>query len=172
MTKPNIELKSIKVAAFASEETHCYEATLYVDGVRWGVVTNDGHGGPDNFYGANGKGWDDIRALNERIAATYDKIDCADIGAPGTFLTPSLETICGELVNEHLVSADLKRALKTKLLFTKPGEQGVFAIPLKHKGKVWPVAAVKAAAEKRTPGITVLNELPFSEALVIYRRAV
>ena len=35
-----IELKNIKHSEFASEETHCYEATLYVDGVRWGRMAD------------------------------------------------------------------------------------------------------------------------------------
>ena len=45
MTK--IELKNIKYAAFASEETNCYKATLYVDGKRFAYLSNDGHGACD-----------------------------------------------------------------------------------------------------------------------------
>ncbi len=45
MTKPVIEMKNLKVAEFASEETTCYEATVYVDGARFCIASNQGHGG-------------------------------------------------------------------------------------------------------------------------------
>jgi hypothetical protein len=47
-----IELKNVKYAAFASQETSCFEATVYIDGKRAGKVRNEGHGGPniwDNY---------------------------------------------------------------------------------------------------------------------------
>lgn len=44
-----ITIKNLKVAEFASEETLCFEATVYVDGVRSFTAKNDGHGGC-NFY--------------------------------------------------------------------------------------------------------------------------
>lgn len=50
----NLELKNVKYAAFASEETHCFSATLYVNGKRFCEVSNDGHGGCDNFHGIKG----------------------------------------------------------------------------------------------------------------------
>lgn len=41
----NIELKNIKYSQFASHETNCYQASIYVDGRKAGAVDNDGHGG-------------------------------------------------------------------------------------------------------------------------------
>ena len=43
------ELKNVKYAAFASEDSHCFEATLYKDGKRWCIVSDDGHGGCMDF---------------------------------------------------------------------------------------------------------------------------
>ena len=40
-----ISLKSIKTDHHASEETTCYEAVVYVDGKKAGVISNDGNGG-------------------------------------------------------------------------------------------------------------------------------
>jgi hypothetical protein len=45
----NFELKNVKYAAFASEETHCFNATLYVNGKRFCEVSNDGHGGANSY---------------------------------------------------------------------------------------------------------------------------
>lgn len=39
-----VELKNIKIAKFASEETLCFEATIYIDGKRSGTVKNNGWG--------------------------------------------------------------------------------------------------------------------------------
>jgi hypothetical protein len=43
-----VELKNVKYSAFASQETHCFEATVYIDGKRVGTVSNEGYGGPDS----------------------------------------------------------------------------------------------------------------------------
>lgn len=45
-----ISLKNIKHAAFASQETDCFEASVYIDGKRAGYVSNDGHGGSNNYF--------------------------------------------------------------------------------------------------------------------------
>jgi hypothetical protein len=45
-------LKNLKVCEWASEETTCFTATLYVDGKRVGECSNDGQGGCNN-YGFN-----------------------------------------------------------------------------------------------------------------------
>lgn len=168
-TKPVIELKNIQFAAFASEETNCYEATLYVDGERWGTVSNEGHGGPDNFHGVGGKNWNDIRELDKRIAETYPKIDMTKYGEGMEPMASSLEIICGDLINEHLAIKEVKSALKRYLLFTKPNQQGVFQVPLKQKGKTFSADAVAKAMQAREPNITVLNAMPIAEAVALYR---
>ena len=44
-----LEIKGIKHAAFASQETHCFEGSLYLNKKKIGVVSNEGHGGCDRF---------------------------------------------------------------------------------------------------------------------------
>ena len=39
-----ITLRNIKHSKFASQETLCFEASIYVDGVRRGTVENSGRG--------------------------------------------------------------------------------------------------------------------------------
>ena len=45
-----LQLKNIKHTEWASEETHCYQASLFVDGKPVAIVSNDGHGGCDRDY--------------------------------------------------------------------------------------------------------------------------
>ena len=45
-----IELKRVEHAKFASEETECFKANLYVDGKKIATCDNDGHGGPTRVH--------------------------------------------------------------------------------------------------------------------------
>ncbi len=44
-----IELKNIDFNPHFTRETHCFRATVYLDGKRVMKVENDGNGGPDRF---------------------------------------------------------------------------------------------------------------------------
>ena len=45
-----IELKNLKHYPSMSEETTCFQASVYIDGKKAGDVKNDGHGGAHYFY--------------------------------------------------------------------------------------------------------------------------
>lgn len=62
-----ITLKNVKYAEFASEETHCYSASVYFDGKRVGQVKNDGHGGCDYQYPSDEKRWADMLKYIETL---------------------------------------------------------------------------------------------------------
>lgn len=47
--KKKFTLKNLKVCEWASEETTCFTATMYVDGKRVGECSNDGHGGAHRY---------------------------------------------------------------------------------------------------------------------------
>ena len=49
----NLEMKAIKFSEWASEETYCYQANVYLDGKPFAMVSNDGHGGCDRDYSHN-----------------------------------------------------------------------------------------------------------------------
>ena len=159
-TKPKIELKNVMYTAFMSEETHCYQATLYVDGQRWGTVSNEGHGGPDRFDGINGYDWDDIRELNQRIKETVPPYEYE-----GRLLDQDLEMICGELVNEWLADRDFTKAMKSKVLFTKPEAQGIWQVNVK---KPHTLETALAAMRSKHPQYTYLADLPVKEAKALY----
>ena len=66
MTAPAITMKGLKVAEFASEETTCFQATVYVDGKRFCIASNEGHGGPDRFDALT-RGREHADAIDEKI---------------------------------------------------------------------------------------------------------
>lgn len=160
-TKPKIELRNIKHAAFASEETHCYQATLYVDDQRWGTVSNEGRGGPDRFEGINGYGWPDIVELDQRIGETFEPYSFGD-GAP---LKQDLEMVCADLVNQWLRDKEFEKAMKNKVLFTKPDVQGVWQVSVKKPMTMWMVLDTMKA---KHPDYTYLADLPVKQAKAIY----
>ena len=50
-----LSLKGVKYSVWASEETHAFEATVYLDGEKAMKVTNDGKGGANYYYGMKGQ---------------------------------------------------------------------------------------------------------------------
>lgn len=163
-TKPKIELKNIKHTAWASEETFCYQAALYVNGERWGMVSNDGHGGCDNFYGENGRGYSDIATLNALIAETYPPYvyTFGDIEKP---IKRDLEGVCTDLLEQWLRDKDFARNMRSKVLFTKPDAQGIWQVAVK---KPQTLASMLTAMKAKYPQYTYLADLPIDEAKEIY----
>lgn len=152
-----LELKNIKHTDWASEETHCYKASLYVDGKPVAVVSNDGHGGPDRDY-AHPKFNDEFSVYCDKMLAVHAYFKslpktpsewCAD-GLP-----QELEYWCADQVNDWLSSRVLKRKLKSGFLFQVADVGGLFG----HKTRPSPASGVSV----------VLNDLPFADALAIWK---
>ena len=161
-----IELKNIKHSEFASQETNCYQATIYIDGKRVGTVENAGHGGCDNVHP-----WQVAQQI-DAYAKTLPKTVCTFIdpetGKPAE-MEQDHETIFGDILTSWLMSKDLKRLMSKRIVFVK------------EDGNVYETKALKADQLKlnlnqsRLPEMlkakTILNLLPFDQALTIYRGA-
>ena len=46
----SIEIKNLKLNTHFSQETHCFTATVYIDGKRAFSAENEGRGGPSNYH--------------------------------------------------------------------------------------------------------------------------
>lgn len=163
MKQPKIELKNIKHSAFASEETHCYQATLYVDGKKFATVRNDGHGGCDMVDPLGKVTHEDIRKLDATIKKTFPKI--TDL-IPGKELDTDLECLCSELVNAFLSKKEYKKILR-RVSYIKDGS--IYQMPAKVKPTKENLAEIKRVAPW-AKGITFLNELPEEEAFELLRK--
>jgi hypothetical protein len=73
--------------------------------------------------------------------------------------------LCGDLVNQWLRDRDFNRAMKAKVLFTKPDVQGVWQLAVK-KPLTFEVMLAKTKATN--PHYTYLADLPVDEAKAIY----
>lgn len=158
-----IELKGIKYSAFASQETICYEASIYIDGVRVGTVDNDGHGGSDNVHP-----WDVAERIDE-YAKTLPKFTCEwidkETGKPGE-IHQTHEIIFGELMNDHLIKKDLKRFLASKILYTSDGK--LYTTNAKSAAEL-KTALAKPDLKQQLKADVILNLLPLDEALQTFR---
>jgi len=150
-----LELKNIKHTAWASEETHCYQASLYVDGKPVAIVSNDGHGGADRDY-PHPKFKGDYRAQMRDVSRYFSGLRRTAV----TEWSPEgmeqcLEFWCADQVNDWLSARELKSKLRKEFLFQFADRVGVFA----HKTR-----------PSRAAGVAVvLNDLPFDEALSIWK---
>tara|TARA_R110000824_G_scaffold80841_1_gene203191 strand:+ start:2503 stop:3024 length:522 start_codon:yes stop_codon:yes gene_type:complete len=158
MTK--IELKNIKFAEFASEETSCYQGTLYVDGKRFANVSNEGHGGCDSQHPIKPYTYKDIRKLEETIAKEYPKWG-SKYGGEDEYDT-NLEIVCGNLLNQWHVDKDVKRNLK-KISFVKsPDEKQVYYLGTVAQAKTHS-DVIRERILRDYPKSIILNDLPIEE---------
>ena len=150
-----IELKNIKYAEFASQETHCFEASVYIDGKRAGTVGNDGQGGC-NFYHP--------RELEEALKAhakTLPKVMYHEHE-----FDQDADTLIGDLLTEHLYAKDLKRALNKRIMFFTHDDQLKETINLERQRMESILANAALVAQLKAK--TILNLLPFDQALSLY----
>lgn len=152
-----VELKSLKVNNRMSEETLCFSATLFLNGVKRGVVMNRGHGGPDEYTD-----WSAAQEL-EAYAKTLPPNEPSELFPEG--FPQSAESLVNDLVAAEQTAADLRKILKARVLY------------LSTDGKLYQTTKIPAHDLARNvagyaakyPQYRVLNSLPFDEALALYR---
>jgi hypothetical protein len=165
--KPTIELKKVHHSKSLSEETPAYSAQVFVDGVHFCDVTNHGTGGPDDYHSYGDKTFaEDLKALNERIGATFPKFG-QDYNRDGW--PRDLEVVCHELLDEAAIAKDLSRLLKRTVAFFDPAKREVRSFKGKHEGVAR--AHLITAALRKTPDAIILNNLPFVDALTLFKSA-
>lgn len=150
----NIELKNIKHYESMSEETNCFQATIYIDGKRAGEASNRGHGDPIHILP-----YELHKTLNE-YARTLPPLEYEGI----TF-EQDAETLIGGLLTDWLMSRELKRLMSGRVIFLKDSKIKQ-SIKL-DKAKLAEILKYKSPLFE---GGTILNNLPFAEAVEIYKR--
>ena len=162
-----ITLKNIKHSEFASHETHCFTASIYVDGKKSGIVENCGQGG------CNDEHWDDRNVMN----AVYDHVKTlppVEVEWGDGTMPQSFDTLIGELVNDWLVAKDVKREMRKGLIvISKKHEKGNFSsikIPTYYKGKEAELFTRIKKLDMVEKNSVCLNVLPIAEAICEWRK--
>lgn len=112
MEKLNVELKNVQYSSRLSEESAAFAATVYIDGKLVGEVSNRGCGGDNEYHP-----WEIQERLNQIAKAslpveTYSGIE----------IEPNADILCGKLLDEHLLMQELRKALRTRLLWFRDGK--------------------------------------------------
>lgn len=177
MNKPAVELRKVSHSKSLSEETPAYTAQVWVDGKHFCDVSNHGQGGSDMQCPPKGQTNFAFNpamvALDERIAATFPVRTYGDLmdketGKPMEF-RDNLESVCHQLVDDISVAKDLQRLLKRTVVYFDPAKKAIMSF----KGKPVGVQRAHMITEtiRKNPDAKVLNNLPFDEALSIYKEA-
>lgn len=159
----NLEMKAIKFSEWASEETYCYQANVYLDGKPFAMVSNDGHGGCDREYSHN-KFKGDYRATMKKVDEYFKSLPNTD---PCEYFPEGLEQTferwCHDQVCTYLYRRDLKKALKKAKVVQRKDDQGKMCL--------WDfnIRANSDIIKAKYPEAIILNDLPEDEALTIFR---
>lgn len=150
-----IELKSIKYSAFMSEETNAFEATVYVDGSKAGRASNRGHGDPINIYPY------DLQVRLDEYGSTLPKTHYH-----GLELKQDAESLINDVLSDWLISQDLKKRLSSRIIFAKGNEIRQTKVLAKDR-----IAQLLKSPDALAPfqADKILNNLPFTEALAVYK---
>lgn len=167
-----ITVKNLKHAEFASEETYCFNATVYVDDKRFCYAKNDGHGGCDMYWSISNDEKGSV--LNGQIAALDKKLkkerasefETHERKDGSTFtIGPDFEWAVSDAVTSALFLKDMKGAFRRNWIFTEKGKKGLFQIANHKESR----HLMPTHITKKYPGAVILNNMPEAEALVIFR---
>jgi len=149
-----IELKNIKISQFASEETICFQATVYINGVKRGTVNNQGYGGPNNYSDRS------LYAELKAYGLTLPKVHHY-----GMNLEISPDLLINEVLTDYQNRKDLIRLLKSRCLFIKNGKL------MEYRKAKTPNELAYHIGLAYNNGHAVLNEMTFEEAFKVYMDA-
>ena len=166
-----LELKNISYYERGSEETPCYNATVYVNGKKAVEVSNDGHGGCDSQYPYPQfmEEWDGenvLRTLNEYCVKTFgtEKTDWGEIDI-------DLEHWCQKQMFIDQDRKLLKRKMKKNVMFFENKEDlskgRYYMIKIQNN-----IMALMAYIKDKYPQSIILNDMPFDKALKTFRNEV
>lgn len=102
------EIKKLSIQTRLSQETLCFSADIWVDGKNIGEVTNQGHGGCNNYY------WHDAvkgKELEDFAKTTVTKYNF-----------DQLDILVDEVISKMQADKEIKRWCKTKTVFTLLGD--------------------------------------------------
>lgn len=114
----NITIKNVKHSVFASQETNCFEATVYLNGIKSFIASNDGQGGCSRYDSVKGRSYQDIeeaRAWVSSLPAVETEFGILD---------DDLDFYISRLVEREISKRQLKAIMRKNVVYydTREGE--------------------------------------------------
>lgn len=163
-----VTLTNLTYAAALSQETDAFDANLVIDGKVYGRVGNAGHGGCNHYSSQEGE-----RLLNE-YAKTLPLIetDMQDPHDPTKKFSyaPDADAVVNKAFQEALAARDLKRHLSGKVVYLSEGK--IYSTKRLPRERLQALLAPETLEQNkaRWKTDTVLNLLPFDQALEVFRK--
>ena len=189
-----MELKNLSHNATFSEETHCFRASVYINGKRMFTASNSGNGGSNSYsppdFGKVGTGSDSWKgefeesmslAREEAKRYTLKKIELGEdlqwaIDAFGDGKSDELiDWLITDLINEQLTLKEMRKTLKKKVTVYDPKSNDIL-----HLGRDKPTDEIlekyknhftTRSDEKSAKDWVWLNMIPEAEAYKYWRTA-
>lgn len=148
-----------------SEETNCFQASLYFDNIKIGDVRNDGRGGSTDVYLDSA---DKAKSDKHRIAIMTAKKEVVDmLELANTDFNPAMEDIVNTLFEQWLTDEygrKLKKIIETKSpnhLIFEDANENILTIKLGPSIEAWlkqnPTRVKEIILEKFAEGAKLLN---------------
>lgn len=158
---PIITFKNLSEHRSMSEETMCFDGTMYIDGVRVAFIENTGKGGMTDITPVEAS--EKVEALLAR-AKTFALTQTWEYeGKPEPY--GDLESYIDQLVADEVTRKDLTRSfnrdVKAKVVVVIDGDVYSFKCAFNE-------ANCAAIRKKHGEGVQILNALPRDEALKLY----
>jgi len=158
-------------------ETHCFSATVHLDGKAVMKVENDGNGGAHNYYPVHGQSRESFKIMfDEACDSAYESLDDSVREEYRSLLinnpyakSTALEWVITELLNEHLCLKDMRRLLKSKVAVFDESDGKIYQYSCKPTEEN--LTFLKKLQETADEQSVFLNDLPEHEAMVYWRRA-
>lgn len=149
-----IEVKNIRMVP-GHDDSHSYNAVIYINGVKAFNASNDGWGGPDMYHAVDGYTGPSEQEINAWLAQNTPKITGEGLG--DMVLDNNLEIVVGEAINDFLHQKEVQKVKRKfdKMLATK-------ILALNTKGellafKAAPTGANLQAVRTKRPELQVIN---------------
>ena len=161
-----IEMKNISYYKRGSEETPCYNATVYINGKKAVEVSNDGHGGSDRQHVWHENGFR-LQDINKWCVEKFGQSSW-EYGGQTYSTDLDLEHYCHDELYKHLDTKLLKRNMKKNIMFfrdekdIKSGQYSLAKIQNNFGG-------LMAYIKDKFPKCIILNDMPFEKALETFR---
>lgn len=152
-----IEVRNLKTLASLSEETHCYTATIYVNGKPAFEASNHGHGGADLYRPIAPFTYEDEKKIEEFLAASKPVISSGTRPDGSTWeLRHGLEIEVGEQIENIIATKRLNRILKSQIAVIT--DRGLATYPKRFAPTPANIATIKARGEKVVNGDAELEK--------------
>lgn len=155
-----VELKNIKIVQALSEETLCFTAVAYVDGIKTFYVSNRGHGGCHEYTEVDCKS--ETRARFDAVDAWAKTLPSAQYG--DLELPRDLDSVVDDALVEYEMRQMFRRITKNKLAFVEDGK--VWTMKLQA-----PLALVRDAFKAKRPNARILNGMDETDAIALLKVA-